>query len=162
MSATPNKYVGGRIYRIVCGDLTYIGSTCQQLSQRMGDHRRGFKRWTTDPSKYGNVSSFRLFEIGEPTIFLVEEFPCDTKEKLLARERHYIETTLCVNKIVPTRTKREYKQANADKIRESNREYQKANVDKIREYLQSNAEKITENKRAYYQLNIDNILEQKR
>jgi hypothetical protein len=29
---------------------------------------------------------------------LIEENPCDTKDQLLARERHYIDTLNCVNK----------------------------------------------------------------
>ena len=135
-AATPNKYANGRIYRIVCGDLTYIGSTCQQLSKRISDHRKTYKMWAKDPSKYGNMSSFRLFEVGEPEIFLIEDYPCERNEQLLARERHYIETLECVNKNIPGRTEKEtwaaYYQANKDHIRERDRDYKREYMRKYR------------------------------
>ena len=132
--ATPNKYANGRIYRIVCGDLTYIGSTCQELSQRMADHRKGYTKWKNNPTKYDNISSSRLFEAGKPEIFLIEDCPCTRKEQLLARERHYIETVDCVNKTIPGRTQTEYRQDNVVLILERHREYNEANIEKIREY----------------------------
>ena len=134
MSApTPNRYANGRIYKIVCGDLTYIGSTCQELSQRMVDHRKGYTKWKNNPTKYDNISSSRLFEAGKPEIFLIEDCPCTKKEHLLARERHYIETVDCVNINIPGRTQMEYREVNAELIREKKRESYKANIDKNRE-----------------------------
>ena len=173
----PNKYANGKIYRIVCGDLIYIGSTCQSLANRMADHRKDHKRWKANPEKYTGTTSLRLFEIGDPEIFLLEDCPCERKEQLLARERHYVETTDCVNKNVPGRTVAEYRQANsdkiheyeyanADKIRERKREYKIANADKIREqkreYYLANAEKICERTHEYKQANADKVRERTR
>jgi hypothetical protein len=48
-------------------------------------------------SKY--VSSFKILELDDFDIVLIENYPCDTKEELLTRERHYTQLLSCVNKI---------------------------------------------------------------
>eukprot|EP00952_Eustigmatos_sp_NYUAD-ZCMA_P009908 40808-Eustigmatos_ZCMA.PRE.1 len=58
------------------------------------------------------VTSYKVIESGDYDIVLIEDFPCDNKEQLHARERHYIETLECVNKVIPNRTSAEYYQAN--------------------------------------------------
>ena len=90
-----NKYHNARIYRVICGDLTYIGSTCQSLANRMSNHRCSYIRWKNGKTHY--VSVFQLFEIGSPEIVLVEAFKCENKEALIKREQYYKESTICVN-----------------------------------------------------------------
>ena len=36
-------------------------------------------------------------------IFLIESYPCNSKDELIARERYYIETMECVNKTMKQR-----------------------------------------------------------
>jgi hypothetical protein len=152
-----NRYHNGRIYKIVCGDLTYIGSTCQPLSKRLAQHRVNYKGWKNEKAR--NVSSFRLFEIGEPTIVLIETIKCENKEELFRRERHYIEIIECVNKAIPTRTTKEYYVQNANKIKE----YQTANADKIKEYQkqyrEQNSDNIKENQKQHREQNSDKFKE---
>ena len=155
--AKANMYANGRIYRIVCGDLTYVGSTCQPLSKRMANHREGYNSWMKDPIKYGYTTSYRLFEVGVPEIFLIEECSCETKEQLLARERHYIETIKCVNKCVPGRTYAEWLADNP----EHKREYYRENIEKIREYRQENASAIAALWNKWYEKNRDKVLVRK-
>ena len=66
----------------------YIGSTCKpSLAHRMTSHRRNYKSWKN--GKYNKVSSFKLFDIygiDNCNIYLIEEFPCETKDQLRKKE----------------------------------------------------------------------------
>ena len=92
------NYLNGKIYKIVCNEtnLTYYGSTVQTLKKRLSQHKenKNIKKYTTN-------------KMTNPEIYLIEAYPCNTKEKLWKRERHYIQTNECVNRIVPTRTTKE-------------------------------------------------------
>ena len=83
----------------------------------------------------------------EPKIYLVEDFPCERKEQLTGRERHYIENTDCVNKVVPGRNKKEYYKFNKKKI-----------VQKSKQYYQDNKEKKCEKEKEKYVKNKCEIL----
>ena len=56
-------------------------------------------------------------------IELVENYPCNSKEELTAREGFYIQSNECVNKLVAGRTQRErneiYKERNSIKQKET-------------------------------------------
>tara|TARA_R110001592_G_scaffold318445_1_gene595579 strand:- start:605 stop:1045 length:441 start_codon:yes stop_codon:yes gene_type:complete len=98
-----NKFSNAKIYRIVndINGMTYYGSTHQKLSKRMGDHRSDYKI-----KKHKTYLKFG--EISDCKIFLVENFPCNSKEELKTRERFFIENYPCVNKNIPGRSKVEY------------------------------------------------------
>tara|TARA_R110000803_G_scaffold27929_2_gene64912 strand:+ start:160 stop:609 length:450 start_codon:yes stop_codon:yes gene_type:complete len=115
----PN-YQLGKIYKLTNGTLNYYGSTIRPLKIRLNSH------------KMLEHSSKVLFE-GDNTVSieLLENYPCDTKQKLLERERWYIENNECVNNNIPGRTDKEW--------RDANKEYQK-------EYVIKNKEKIKERK----------------
>ena len=103
----------------------YIGSTCKStLSQRLSGHRRTYKQW--ENGNYNNVSVFQLFKnygIDNCNIYLIEEFPCETKDQLRKKEGYYISTIPCVNKLVAGRTKKESAKA-----------YYENNIDHIKQY----------------------------
>ena len=102
------------------GDI-YIGSTTKQyLSQRMDAHRGKYDIWLKG-HKRTYVSVFDLFQkykIENCKIYLIELFPCNTRDELLAKEGHYIKTMKCVNKIVAGQSPKEYYEANKTKINE--------------------------------------------
>ena len=52
---------------------------------------------------------FEKYGINNTDIILVESYPCENKNELHSRERYYIENNNCVNKIIPTRTSKEFK-----------------------------------------------------
>ena len=116
-------YQKSKIYKIVCNNTgkQYIGSTSRKfLSYRLQDHKRDFERGT-------KITSKEIIAGGNYDIILIENYPCNSKDELHKRERHFIETLECVNKCVPTRTKKE-----TDKIwRENNKEKIKLNNSKI-------------------------------
>jgi len=78
------NYKLGKIYKIVSPSHPevppYFGSTCDALSRRMSGHRCDMKR------RKNNTASKALMCFDDAIILLVEEFPCDNKEQLLARE----------------------------------------------------------------------------
>ena len=118
-------YSKSKIYKIVCNETgaTYYGSTVQKVSERMGKHRRML------------CSSRQIIERGNYGYSLVEEFSCDTIEQLHARERWYIENNDCVNKQIPTRTRKEYRESNKEQKKQYDKEYNEANKEKIREKI---------------------------
>jgi len=116
-------YKNGKIYRVICSATgrQYIGSTCSTLVKRLYNHKRKYNECMTK-------------DFIEPKIFLIEDFPCDRKEQLLSRERFHIESNDCVNKVIPTRTIKEYYEQNKKKIKEDHELWKKKNKLKIKEY----------------------------
>ena len=113
----PNIYQLGKIYKIICNatGLCYIGSTtqrllCQRLSQHIGD----YKKWKR--GKHHFITSYKVIENEDYEIVLLEEYPCEIKDQLRSCERYWIEHTECVNKIIPTRTYKEYYEDNKEII----------------------------------------------
>jgi hypothetical protein len=115
-----NKYSLGKVYEIVCNKTgkKYIGSTCEELlSQRLANHRNCFKRYKNE-KKQGYTTSFAVLEGGDFYINLLEKVNATCKDELLARERHYINTIECVNKLRPLRKRCEYYKDNIVAITE--------------------------------------------
>ena len=111
------NYLESKIYKIVGNGLTYYGSTCEPtLAKRLTKHRGNFKCYNIGTYRY--VTSFKIIETGNYDIILIENFPCNSRDELHARERHYIENNECVNKNIPGRSIKEYKDNHRDKLRE--------------------------------------------
>jgi len=154
------NYDNGKIYKIVCNKtgLIYIGSTTKKLlCQRLTNHVCLFKRYKN--GKHNFITSFKVLENNDYNIILLENFPCESKDELHARERYYIESIECVNKCIPTRKIKEYNEKNKDKIKEKMKEYRDNNKDKIsdkkKEYYENNKDRI----KKYYENNKDKIKE---
>lgn len=154
------NYENGKIYKLVIGDLTYIGSTVQSLAKRKGGHKGNFNMWLEGRCNF--VSSFKLFELGNPDIILIENCPCENKEELHRRERYYIESIECVNKVIPTRTGDEYREANRKKYSE----YYENNKDKLKEqskvYYENNKETIIKKHKLWKESNKDKVKKQRK
>lgn len=153
-----------KIYRIVSpsSGLVYIGATTKQyLSQRLTAHKRSFREWSNGSPRY--MTSFKVLENNDARIELVENCPCTCIDELNVRERYWIENTDCVNKVVPGRTDREYRETRKDDLREMDREYREQNRDKImvknKEYYKENKDELSVKMKEYYKGNRDGILE---
>ena len=144
-----NKYKNGKIYKLVCDatPIVYYGSTIRTLSERLSHHK-----------KFSDCSSKELFEMGNVSIHLIEEYPCNNKKELESRERIYIEFMLknfnhkiICNKRIPLRTHKEYRQENRYLISEHQKEYYQQNkstvIEKVKVYRQNNRETINEKKK---------------
>ena len=105
-------YQNGKIYKLVSDstDRIYIGSTCNPLYKRLGGHKTASKNLNKC------YTSKELVKFDDCKIILIEDFACERKEQLTARERYHIEQNkdICVNKIIPTRTNKEYREQNKD------------------------------------------------
>jgi len=89
-----NAYSKGKIYIIKCKDKVYIGSTVKTLEERFNEHKSSSNRCTSKV----------LFEMGSPTIELLEECPCENESQLIKREGELmLEYPNRVNKFVTGR-----------------------------------------------------------
>ena len=155
-------YSNGRIYKIepICEhdeNEVYYGSTCQLLCKRMDKHRSDYKWWLN--KKRDKFSSFELFEkygVENCKIYLVELYPCETKEELFAREGYHIKNNKCVNRYVAGNQLavgiKEYHQIYRNQHKDENIEYGKI-------YRENNKQKLKENRTIYVAKNIDKIKE---
>ena len=144
------KYQNAKIYKLTVpdGSLVYYGSTVQYLRKRLHHHKENWEKYKK--GKKGCIMSFKLFETGlKVDIFLVEQFPCNDKEQLRARERFFIENNECVNKVVPGRSYQEWYQENKEEIKEKVRNYRNENYEVVRireqDYNQNRRDKTKAN-----------------
>ena len=106
------NYAQSKIYRIICYSTgkQYIGSSTTSLSTRLSVHKQQLRNGKS-------CSSYEVLENGNFDILLLEDYPCETREQLSTRERFWIDQSeMCVNKNVPSRTRREYYQDNRKKL----------------------------------------------
>ena len=164
MSSSQNKYINSKIYKIVndVNDDVYVGSTYNLLCRRMEKHR-------SHRFQYAHRPLYKLMiDLGVQHfhIELVEDFPCENKEQLRKREGHFIREMGTLNMVIEDRTRKEYKEANKEKIqeymakyREDKKEelleytkrYRDSHQDQMKQYKLENKEQILAKNREYYQ-----------
>jgi len=138
-------YSKGKIYKLTCSDpeLVYYGSTISPLSHRFSRHKYGFSVGTY-------CSSAKLFErdYENVKIELIEDYPCNSKKELTAREREHTNGKVCANDNRPSvsleeklETSREHsrKQYSTEEGKQKKREY----------YLKNREARITYQKDRY-------------
>ena len=161
-----NKYVNGKIYKIVdnTNGNIYVGSTIEKLKERLRKHKVKYKLYLQGKPTY--TSSFKILENNDYHIELLEDYPCNSKKELETKEREHIENIVCVNKIIPTRTKKEWEEENKEKIKEERKKYYEENKEKLKEgqkkYRENNLEKIKEGQKKHYEENKEKILEERK
>ena len=141
----PIDYSKGKIYKIVCNvtGLIYVGSTCEpNLARRLTGHVADYKRWENGKRNY--VTSFKCLENDDYDILLIENYPCNSKDELYARERNLTNQVECVNKV----------KNQGLKIELGNKEY---NKQKNQKYYEENKEIISEKKKQHYEINKEAI-----
>ena len=149
------NYQLGKIYKIVdnTNGNIYIGSTCEPiLSRRLAQHKSDYKKYLN--GKHNFITSFEILKNENYEIILVENFPCNNKDELHAKERFYIENNECINKVVPNRTNKEWKKQNYQKnkqtVLEKNKQYREQNKDKLAEKAKEYREQKQENLKQYF------------
>ena len=177
MKTSENRYKRGKIYKIISNQTNdvYYGSTVEPyLTNRLSGHRKCYKCWLNGKCNY--TSSYEIVKFEDAKIILVETFPCDTKDQLLAREQYHIDNNDCVNKYKSwhglsqkeydkQRHKHYYKE-NREKVIEQHKNYYDNHKEQIKQYHQlfilQNAEKLSEQKKQYRIENAEKISEQKK
>jgi hypothetical protein len=158
------NYELGKIYKLVCNEtgMTYFGSTAQStLSKRLGQHKSTYEGYKKGMKV--SCTSFKILENGNYEIILVEDYPCERKEQLIARERWYIENNECCNKEVPGRTDKEYREENKEKLAEWHKKYWEENKEKLAEinkkWREENKEKLAEKGKKWREENKEKLAE---
>ena len=136
------NYNNGKIYKIepICdydeGDI-YIGSTTKQyLSQRMTAHKAMYNGYKKGYHKL-QTTSFKLFDkygIDNCKILLIELVNVETKEELHKREAYHIRNLKCVNKYIPLRTGKEYREDNKESIIIKKKNYRDTHNERIKDW----------------------------
>ena len=155
------NYQNGKIYRIVCNATgkQYIGSTCSPISARLAQHRKSYRKYTQQ--KFHYITSFEILKEGNYEIILLENCEVENKEQLHKRERHFIETMECVNRQIPTRTHKEYRETHRDELREKHKVYERMHRDEIRkrekEYREKHSEEKSQYNKSYHETHRDEL-----
>ena len=148
-----SKYQNRKIYKIVdVGYIKcYIGSTCEELSQRVARHRAIYKQYMKGKKTY-YLSAFNLFDefgLDNYKIELVEAVAINNHEELRQHERIYIQSNDCINTRLVRRTDQQYYKDNKEAINQKTQHNHYKNQDtiiqKYREYYQKNKTKILAN-----------------
>jgi hypothetical protein len=95
------NYQNGKIYKITTEftDKIYVGSTAlYYLSSRLVEHKRHYNKWKKNKDTY--VTVFEILKYNDAQIYLIESYPCNSKDELHSREQYWIEQNgeICVNK----------------------------------------------------------------
>lgn len=147
----PNLYSKGYIYKIVndVNDEIYVGSSCNLMNVRMGAHR--------DRSKKGTSKFYRAIQqigIDHFKIILVEEYPCDSKAQLNAREEyHRVDLKATYNTLRCFLTEEEFIKTTAEQ--RANYYYNNGGKEKAQAYRVENKEIMAARDKAYNESHID-------
>jgi hypothetical protein len=153
------NYQNGKIYQILnyIDNEIYIGSTCQPLSKRFHQHKQD--------SKKDNLQLYKhMEELGNENFYieLIENYPCNTKEELRAREGYFIRERATLNKRIEGRTSKDYYSDNKELILQKMRNYYNENKDKIKQKAKDYHNDNKEKKKEYYNNNKEYILNRKK
>ena len=153
-------YSKGQIYKIVDNGFNkcYIGSTCEELSQRMARHRVKYNHWKQ--GKYHFLSSFNLFDefgVENCKIIWIEDYPCNSKKELEAREGKHQKEHECVNQLIAGRSRKERYEDDRDKylvkMKEDYEKHKDKRSEQRKEHRRNNLEFTREQDRQAYQRN---------
>ena len=91
MIVTPD-HQKGNIYMLwdIAYTKCYIGSTTETLARRMTKHRDKYRAWLRGEA--GRSTLYEVFDefgLENCRIYLLENYPCNNKEDLDAREGHH-------------------------------------------------------------------------
>jgi hypothetical protein len=130
-------------------DEMYVGSTCNHLRIRKGEHKSKSKTKPRPVHHHLNSVGWENVEI-----ILIESYECKTKDELHKRERYWIdELKPLLNRNIPTRTQIEYQEDNKEAIAKTKKMYREKNKESIAEkmkvYQQENKESIAVRKKTY-------------
>lgn len=120
-----------KIWSLTEPNMVYYGSTKQKsVAKRIAGHKCSYKSYKEGKTNF--TSSYSIFDIGDWSYMTLEHLDYDEPYQLKNRERYYVDNNECVNKQIPNRTDKEYREQNMVQYkeyqkqwREKNREYQK-------------------------------------
>lgn len=141
MPKVPVDYSQTCIYKLVHKDdidneNIYIGSTTN-FRKRKNEHKSRISK--EENEHYNQIKYQYIRDNGGWDNWLmieIEKYPCNDKREAETRERYWVEHyKSSLNSLVPTRSKKEYRQDNREMISEQHKQYRQLNRDKIAEKL---------------------------
>jgi hypothetical protein len=150
----------------------YVGSTIQTLAARMSSHRANYKAWLKGTGSSCTIFyEFQKYGIEQFHIELIEDYPCEREEQLLARENFFIRQEDCVNKKSAITTHEEHKeqckryhQEHKEELNKYSKEYYQANreyaLEQQSKYYQEHKEEVKVQQKQYYQEHKEEVSEQ--
>jgi len=167
MPKTAIDYSKTIIYKFCCNDLEikdiYVGHTTNFI-KRKGQHKDNAVNETIK-SEYKLYKTIKANGGWENwTMLQVEEYPCNNKREAEIRERYWIEQLKPnLNRNIPTRTKKDWREANKEQIAEKKKQKYEANKEKIAEirkqFYEANKEQFAEKGKQYREVNKEQIAE---
>lgn len=147
----------GIIYKIIdnTNSKCYYGATIQKMYNRKAGHKRDYKRYLKGETFY--TTACDIFDNNNFEFHIIETIENDNinelKKQLTKLERFYIENNECVNKVIPGRSKFEYRKLYYEKHREKLMNYAK-------NYYENNKNMINDKRkqRLLVKKNICNII----
>lgn len=140
-----NKYHHSKIYKIVSDNTEdcYVGSTTKSLYERMKRHVENFKYYKKY-NKSSNITSFKILEMGDYSIELIENVCCENVKELRKIEGLWQKNTPnCINKVIAGRT-----------MKESQKEYYEKNkleqIQKVSANYEKKKDEINEKRKIKY------------
>ena len=130
MPKVPIDHSNTIIYKIVCNDVDikecYVGQTTS-FDKRKSHHKSSCSNAN---NKKHNLYVYQFIREHNGwnnwSMIEIEKFNAIDKFDAHKRERYWIETLQStLNKIIPTRTKKEYYEQNTEQIKEYNKQYRK-------------------------------------
>ena len=160
----PN-YAETQLYELIEYDengepVVYRGHTTGPLRKRLSVHRSNFKSWLNGKKKY--CSSYEVLKHGNARIELVRVVCCLNKKDASRAEGLFIrELPTCVN-IRKNYEKKEYYEANKQKLIAKQAEYYEANKEVVKakhaKYYETNKEVVKEYYTEYYEANKQKLI----
>lgn len=161
------NYSNTIIYKIVCKDVDikecYVGQTTN-FSKRKASHKSNCINTKQEHHncyvyqfmrEHGNWNNWDMVE--------VEKYLATDKLDAHKRERYWIETLGAkLNKAIPTRTDKEYYEANKEQIKEYYEQNKEQILKKNSLYREQNKESYVESQKKHYEKNRDYFLEYKK
>lgn len=163
MPRSPIDYSKTIIYKLCCNDLNitdiYIGHTTD-FKSRKAEHKYSCNN-EKNKSYHSKVYQYIRNNGGWDnwTMIMIEEYNCNNKLEALKRERELIEVLKStLNFEIPSRTHKEYREDNKDKIKEKYIIYYENNKDKLRSKYENNKDIINEKRKEKYICECGNCL----
>jgi len=134
----------------------YIGST-SNFKNRKYCHKKACNNEKNKDHNYPVYQFIRKTGHWDEWVMIaIEEYPCYSKKELEKRERYHIDLLRpTLNKYIPTRTEKEYYEANKERIKK----YREDNKEKRKEYREVNKELIKEKRKKDYENNKEKLKE---
>ena len=166
MPLTNIDYSNTIIYKLCCKDINitdiYIGHTTD-MRRRKNCHKsdcenKNKRSYNLNVYQFirdnGNWDNWDMIE--------VERYEAIDGYDARKRERYWVqELKATLNSCIPTRTQKEYKENNKEKIKELNKKWLENNkeiiAEKNKEYRKNNLEKIKEKDKKYYENNKEKV-----